>query len=80
MSVRSNWPTGTGVIQATTMSKLVFGSDYSTLKADDIVSAFEKDPRLAKVTQQELFETTAAKLAAKYGLVTSNCKSRNYHA
>ena len=63
-----------GLIRATTMTNLVFGSDYSKIKAGDIVSSFENDPRLVKVTKQELFETPIIKLAARYGLVSSNCE------
>lgn len=55
------------------MTKLVFGSDYSKLKAEDVTSSFENDPRLIKLAMQELFVTPIIKLAARYGLVSSHC-------
>lgn len=57
------------------MTKLVFGSDYSRLKADDIICSFENDPRLVFITHEELFQVPIIKLASKYGLVSSNCES-----
>jgi hypothetical protein len=57
------------------MTKLVFGSDYSKLKTDDIISLFENDPRLVFATKEELFQVPIIKLAARYGLVSSNCES-----
>jgi tyrosyl-tRNA synthetase len=56
------------------MTKLAFGSDYSNLRADDIISSFENDPRLVFVTMEELFQVPIIKLAARYGLVSSNCE------
>ncbi|KAF9471598.1 tyrosine-tRNA ligase [Pholiota conissans] len=50
--------------------------NYANLKAEDIISAFENDPRLAKVAMQDLRETPISKLAAKHGLVSSNSASR----
>jgi hypothetical protein len=43
------------------------------LKAEDIIFAFENDPRLAKVTMQDMMDIPVGKLSAKYGLVSSNC-------
>ena len=56
------------------MTKLVFGSNYSKLKAEDIILSFEGDPRLAYVTKEELFDVPIVKLAARYGLLSSNCE------
>jgi len=64
-----------GVLRATTMTRLAFGSDYSKLRSDDIISSFENDPRLVFVTMEELFQVPITKLAARYGLVSSNCES-----
>ncbi|CAA7261612.1 unnamed protein product [Cyclocybe aegerita] len=66
-----------GVAQAVTRTKLLFGSDYATFKAKDILSAFDQDPRLVKVPRQEILDTSAGKLAAKHGLVSSNSVSRS---
>ena len=63
-----------GVLRATIMTKLAFSSDYSKLRADDIISSFENDPRLVFVTMEELFQVPIVKLAARHGLVSSNCK------
>ncbi|KAF8200785.1 tyrosine-tRNA ligase [Pholiota molesta] len=65
-----------GVVQAVTKTKLLFGSDYADLKAEDIIFAFENDPRLAKVTMQDMMDIPVGKLSAKYGLVSSNSASR----
>lgn len=65
----------TGVVRADTMTNLVFGSNYSKLKAKDVLSSFENDPRLIKLAMHEFFETPVIKLAARYGLVSSNCQS-----
>ena len=81
MTVRKAWTPldqytlETGVVRAATMTNLVFGSDYSKLKAKDILSSFENDARLITLAMQELFETPIIKLAARYGLVSSNCQS-----
>ncbi|KAJ3516848.1 hypothetical protein NLJ89_g864 [Agrocybe chaxingu] len=69
--------TKTGVAQAVTRTKLLFGSDYTTFKAKDILSAFDQDPRLVKVPRHEILDTSAGKLAAKHGLVASNSVSRS---
>ena len=56
------------------MTKLLFGSDYSTMRADDVIHAFKDDPRLVLVEENDAFQTPLPKLIAKHGLVTSNCK------
>ncbi|KAF8906509.1 hypothetical protein CPB84DRAFT_1822811 [Gymnopilus junonius] len=61
-----------GVTQATVMTKLLFGSDYTDLKAQDVVSSFSRDPRLVKTTMEYILNCPVTKLAAKHGLVTSN--------
>jgi len=63
-----------GVTQASVMTKLLFGSQYKDLKADEVISAFENDPRLVKTTMADILGTPVSKLAAKHGLVASNCK------
>lgn len=56
------------------MTDLLFGSNYTTLQADDVLVAFENDSRLVLVEHDELFQTPLVKLASKYGLVTSTCE------
>jgi hypothetical protein len=75
VALRPVYTLETGVVRADTMTNLVFGSNYSKLKAKDILSSFENDPRLIKLAMQEFFETPIIKLAARYGLVSSNCQS-----
>lgn len=70
----SHFNTESGVIRAKTMTKLAFGSDYSKLNAVDIISSFKDDPRLVFITKEELFQVPIVKLAARYSLVSSNCK------
>lgn len=65
----------TGVLQAITMSKLLFGSDYADLKFEDIVASFSDDPRLVKISKLDMLDTPIIKLASKHGLVSSTCKN-----
>lgn len=73
LSSVTDTPIEHGVVQAVTKTKLLFGSDYADLKAEDIIFAFENDPRLAKITMQDMTDVPVGKLAAKHGLVSSNC-------
>ncbi|KAF8345860.1 hypothetical protein F5887DRAFT_963863 [Amanita rubescens] len=65
-----------GLIHAETMTKLFFGSDYCTMRADDVIHAFKDDPRLILVDEHDAFHTPLPKLIAKHGLVTSNSAAR----
>jgi tyrosyl-tRNA synthetase len=62
-----------GVKQAEIMTKLVFGSHYSDLKASDVISAFKSDPRLVITTIENITGMPVTKLASQHGLVSSNC-------
>jgi len=62
-----------GVKQAETMTKLMFGSHYMDLKASDVISSFKGDPRLVISSIEDITGMPVTKLAAKYGLVSSNC-------
>lgn len=44
------------------------------MKAEDIIMAFQDDPRLVKASLHDITKTPLSKLAAKYGLVPSNCR------
>ncbi|PPQ71089.1 hypothetical protein CVT26_011629 [Gymnopilus dilepis] len=66
-----------GVTQAIVMTKLLFDSNYVSLNAQDIVSAFRGDPRLVTVSADEIMNNPITKLAAKYGLVLSNSAAKN---
>jgi hypothetical protein len=63
-----------GLAQAETLTNLLFESDYSNLKATHVFHAFEDDPRLKMVDENELFSTPVIKLAAKHELVSSICE------
>jgi len=54
---------------------MFFGSDYEGLGAENVKSALDGDPRLVMLDLQEIQETPVTKLAAKYGLIASNCAS-----
>ena len=65
----------TGVLRATSVSKLLFSSEYADLKFEDIIASFGDDPRLVKVSRLEMLGTPITKLASKHGLVSSTCKN-----
>lgn len=52
---------------------LLFDSDYSTMRTDDVIDALKGDPRLVLTNEHDVFQTPLPKLVAKHGLVTSNC-------
>lgn len=64
---------GEGLIRAETMTMLLFDSDYSIMRADDVIDALKGDPRLILMDEHDVFQTPLPKLIAKHGLVTSNC-------
>lgn len=64
---------GEGLIHAETMTMLLFDSDYSTMRADDVIDVLKGDPRLILMDEHDVFQTPLPKLVAKHGLVTSNC-------
>jgi len=66
-----------GVKQAEIMTKLMFGSHYSDLKADDVVSSFLRDPCFVMTSIENIIGMPVTKLAARHGLVSSNSVSRN---
>lgn len=57
---------------------MLFESDYQGLRAEHVKSALSGDPRLVLLESQELQEIPVAKLAAKHGLVSSNCMPLSY--
>ena len=61
-----------GVRRAVTKSKLLFDADYSNLKAQDVLLAFENDPRMVQIQREEALDVPLTKLSAKYGLVATN--------
>lgn len=65
-----------GVKKAETHSKLLFSHDYSGLRGGDLLEALEGNSRLVVLPPDEFFGDTIAKLASKYGLLSSNCKPK----
>ncbi|PFH51508.1 hypothetical protein AMATHDRAFT_2965 [Amanita thiersii Skay4041] len=63
-----------GLNHAETLTKLLFDSDYSSLQASKVIHALQNDPRLVLVSEADMLQTPLPKLAAKHGLVSSNCK------
>lgn len=61
-----------GVRCAVTKSKLLFDADYSNLKAQDVLLAFEDDPRMVQIPMEEALDVPITKLSAKYSLVATN--------
>ena len=70
--------TAEGLTHARTLTKLLFESDIADLQTQPIISAFEADPRLVILNEEELLSLPVTKLAAKYGLAMSagTCTSR----
>ncbi|KAG5648474.1 hypothetical protein DXG03_003085 [Asterophora parasitica] len=66
-----------GLARAQTLTSLLFESDYDGLTAKQVTSAFEGDPRLVVVDEEELLDTPIMKLAARYRLASSASASRN---
>lgn len=58
--------------RAVTKSNLLFGADYASLKAQDVLLAFENDPRMVQIPMEEALDMPIVKLSAKYGLVATN--------
>ncbi|RDB25388.1 Tyrosine--tRNA ligase, mitochondrial [Hypsizygus marmoreus] len=68
--------TSDGLARAQTLTSLLFESDYVGLSANKIISAFENDPRLVLVDEDELLDLAIMKQAAKHRLVPSTSAAR----
>ena len=60
-----------GLHRAQIVTKLLFDCDYSQLKAEDVISALEDDPRLVYVDKKQLFAFPLTRLATTYALTPS---------
>ena len=60
-----------GLHRARLVTKILFDSDYSQLKAGDVISALADDPRLVFVDDQQLFASSLTRLAATHKLTSS---------
>lgn len=65
-----------GLEAARVATKVLFGTDYSTLHAKDIVTSLANDPRLVRCTEDELLGITLPNIAAKFGLTSSKSVAR----
>lgn len=68
-------PAEEGLEAARVATNVLFGTDYSTLHAKDIVKSLANDPRLVLCTEDELLGITLPNIAAKFGLTSSKCLS-----
>lgn len=66
-----------GLDAARTATQVLFGTDYTTLTAEQIIKSLTGDPRLVFCTEEEMFNTSLPNLVAKHQLVLSKCKSGN---
>ena len=66
-----------GLDAARTATQVLFGTDYTTLKAEQIIKSLTGDPRLVFCTEEEMFNTLLPNLVAKHQLASSKCKSGN---
>ncbi|KAG2111250.1 uncharacterized protein F5147DRAFT_610165 [Suillus discolor] len=65
-----------GLEAARVATNVLFGTDYSTLHAKDIVKSLANDPRLVLCTEDELLGITLPNIAAKFGLASSKSAAR----
>lgn len=65
---------GQGLQRAHTITKIIFGSEYKDLTANEITSAFAGDSRLVSVQDSELHSQTIVQLAVAYALAPSKCE------
>ena len=61
------------MFKAQIASKVLYESDYSMIKTEDVVSSLSGDSRLKIIDKGELLSTPIAKLAVQAKLVSSNC-------
>lgn len=64
-----------GLNAARIATQVLFGTDYTVLKADQIIKSLSGNPRLVFCTEEEMFNTSLPNLVAKLQLVSSKCKS-----
>ncbi|KAJ6625608.1 hypothetical protein B0H10DRAFT_1782616 [Mycena sp. CBHHK59/15] len=65
-----------GRMKAETVTKIMFDADLADLRAQAIIDAFQDDPCLHMVDQEELATASVVKLAVKYGIVSSASAAR----
>lgn len=70
-------PSEDGLDAARIATQVLFGVDYTTLNAEQIIKSLNGDPRLVFCTEEEIFNTSLPNLVAKHQLASSKCKSCN---
>lgn len=64
-------PLAEGVKRAKSITRVLFGTDVSTVNADDVLEALAGDRRLFTIPADEMYGTTVLKLTVSHG-VTKN--------
>ncbi|KAJ7132751.1 hypothetical protein C8R43DRAFT_646529 [Mycena crocata] len=65
-----------GRVSAETMTKIMFETELTNVRANDVLEAFKDDRCVYIVDPEELRNTPVVKLAVKYGLATSASAAR----
>ncbi|KAJ6593938.1 hypothetical protein B0H19DRAFT_891595, partial [Mycena capillaripes] len=65
-----------GRVSAETMTKIMFETELTDVKAEDVLKVFDGDRCVHYVDPDELFSIPVVKLAVKYGLATSASAAR----
>ncbi|KAI0342174.1 tyrosyl-tRNA synthetase [Trametopsis cervina] len=67
---------GSAAHKARIASRVLYESDYSSVKTEDILSSLSGDPRLKLLSEEELLGTPVAKLAVQAKLIASNSEAK----
>ncbi|KAG6375378.1 hypothetical protein JVT61DRAFT_2934 [Boletus reticuloceps] len=65
-----------GLDAARIATQVLFGTDYTTLKAEQIIKSLTGDPRLVFCTEEEMFTTSLPNLVANHKLASSKSAAR----
>ncbi|KAG9316641.1 hypothetical protein JVU11DRAFT_2695 [Chiua virens] len=65
-----------GLDAARVATQVLFGTDYTTLKAEQIIRALSGDPRFVLCTEEEMFNTSLPHLVANHQLAPSKSAAR----
>ncbi|KAF8270298.1 hypothetical protein EI94DRAFT_1890560 [Lactarius quietus] len=60
-----------GVKRAQSITRLLFGTDVSSVNAEDVLEALSGDPRLVSIPANEMYGTTVLRLTVKHGVTKS---------
>ncbi|KZT57734.1 tyrosine-tRNA ligase [Calocera cornea HHB12733] len=65
-----------GLFRARTMTQVLYGTNIEELEADDILEAFEGDPRLVQLGWGDVWRKEVVELTRKYGMIPSKTTAR----